>query len=168
MTPSIQLRPFTRAEYHDFFEGYEADPRMDPRPYRYRYEHVDQRFDAEQERFDWYPTFSIFRTEDDRCLGCLSLKRIDQENATCELGIILQNDSVKGHGYGTAAVAAGVHMAHDRYGVRVITAETAENNIPMQRVLEKTGFRLVKRIPYGFDLVDHWEDKLCYTLEVDA
>ena len=162
----IQLRPFTRAEYHDFFEGYEADPRMDPRPYYYRYEHVDRCFDTDMARADWYPNYGIFRTEDDRCVGCLSLKRIDREAGTCELGIILQNDSVKNRGYGTAAVRQGMALARHEFRVRIITACTAEHNAPMQRVLEKTGFRLTERIPYGCDMLDHWEDKLCYTLEV--
>lgn len=167
MTPQIQLRPFTRTEYHDFFEEYEADPLMDPRPYRYRYDHVERCFDEDQARFDWYPTFGAF-LENGRCVGCVSLKRIDHEMKCCEIGIILQNDSVKGCGYGTQAIKEAIRIARDSYDLRTLWAETAQNNLPMQRVLEKVGFHLVERLPYGFDMLDHWEDKLRYMLEVSA
>ena len=138
---------------------------MDPRPYHYCYEHVERCFDADQARADWYPTFGIFR-EDGRCVGCLSLKRIDRNAATAEIGIILQNDSVKNRGYGTQALQAGIYLAQEQYGVRHIWADTAANNLRMQHVLTKLGFTQAERIPYGCDMLDHWEDRLRYVLEV--
>lgn len=167
MTERIELRPMTRTEYHDFYECYEPDPVMNPRPYRYDYAYADRCYDVEQARADWYPTFGVFLGRD-RCIGCLSLKRIDHAAHSCEIGIILQNDGVKGHGYGTQALCLGIRIAREQYDVRHMIAETAENNGRMQHILEKLGFRLTERVPYGFDMVDHWEDKLRYTLEVNG
>ena len=36
----------------------------------------------------------------------------------------------------------------------------------MQHVLTKLGFTQTERIPYGCDMLDYWEDKLRYVLEV--
>ena len=167
MTQTVMLRPFTRAEYHDFYEEYESDPLMDPRPYRYSWEQTERRFDAELARVAWYPSFGIF-LPDGYPAGCLSLKRIDRENGCCEIGIILQHDGLKGQGIGTQAMREGIRLAREQYGVRRIMADTAGCNLRMQHVLEKLGFRLSERIAYGFDFIDHWEDKLRYVLEVDA
>ncbi|MBR4081332.1 MAG: GNAT family N-acetyltransferase [Clostridia bacterium] len=167
MKTDIVLRPFTRAEYHDFFEGYENDPVMDPRPYRYDPTKTDRAFDKMQARSDWYPEYGIF-LPDGYPAGCLSLKRIDRENHCCELGIIMQHDGLKNQGFGTQAIQAGIRLAHEQFGVCHIAADTASGNARMQHVLEKLGFKLVERIPYGCDMIDHWEDKLCYVLEVEA
>lgn len=167
MKTDIILRPFTRAEYHDFFEGYENDPAMDPRAYRYNPEKTDLAFDKMQARADWYPEFGIF-LPDGYPAGCLSLKRIDRENACCELGIIMQHDGLKNQGLGTQAIRAGIQLAYEQYGVHRIIADTAGGNMRMQHILEKLGFKLIERTPYGCDMMDHWEDRLRYMLEVEA
>ena len=162
---TIELRPFTRAEYHAFYADYVADPIMDPNFYHYHREHVDRCFDFEQTRQAWYPVFGIF-LRNGECVGTLALKRIDQVEHRCEIGIMMRDDHCKNHGYGTQAMQAAIRMAEKEYGVERIYADTMGSNARMQHILDKLGFQLLERIPHAYDMRDRWEDKLNYVLEV--
>lgn len=160
---ALTLRPFTREEYHDFYQRYEPDPVMDPHPYHYQYTHVDKCFDYDLMRRDWYPTFGIF--VEDQAVGILSLKRIDREKQRCEIGLTMVNDGCKGRGYGTEAMRQAIRIAQNDYGLRHILADTSGSNTRMQHILDKLGFRLIERIPHIYDMGDHFEDRLCYRWE---
>lgn len=159
----LTLRPFTRAEYHDFFRRYVADPAMDPLPYHYQFEHVDRAFDYDCSRQDWYPTFGIF--VDETSMGCLCLKRIDRQASKCEIGLMLVDDTWKNRGYGTSAMTLGMEKAVKDYGVSRIVADTMGGNTRMQHVLSKLGFRLVERIPQVYDMPGGKQDRLVYEWE---
>jgi len=163
VTEHVSLRTMTREEYHAFFRMYEADPMMDPRPYRYQFTHVDKSYDYDLTRQDWYPQFGIFLHDDP--VGILSLKRIDKEKARCEIGLILAHDGYKNRGIGTAALLQGIALARESYGVRRIFADTMGCNARMQHVLEKLGFHLAERIPHAYHLGTRLEDRLVYLLE---
>lgn len=156
----IILRPFTRWEYHDFFQRYVPDPMMHPRPYHYQHEHVDCCFAYDESRRDWYPTFGIFA--DGTAVGALSLKRIDQETQKCEIGLMMVDDNCKNHGYGTAAMKLGMQKAVEDYGVLHIWADTMGANTRMQHILDKLGFRLVERITNAYDMPNGKQDRLVY------
>lgn len=162
---SVILRPFTRGEYHDFYRRYVSDPVMDPKPYHYNHEHVDRCFDYDQTRRDWYPVFGIF-ADDGAAVGSLSLKRIDTLYHKCELGIVMVNDGCKNRGYGTEAIRLAIQLAHEQYGVDHIYADTMGSNLRMQHILEKLGFRFLERTPRVYDMVDRFEDKLDYVLDM--
>lgn len=159
----ITLRPFTREEYHDFYQRYEADPIMDPKPYHYSQEHVERSFLYDLSRADWYPTFGIFNA-DNLAVGTLALKRIDREKKCCEIGIVMVNDRCKNHGYGTEALRQAIVMARENYGLQTLLADTMGSNLRMQHILEKLGYRLIERIPHAYDMHDRWEDRLNYEL----
>lgn len=156
----IILRPFTRWEYHDFFQRYVPDPVMDPRPYHYQHEHVDRCFAYDESRRDWYPTFGIFA--EGVAIGILSLKRIDHETQKCEIGLMMVDDSCKNHGYGTVAMKLGMQKAVDDYGVLHIWADTMDSNTRMQHILDKLGFCLVERITNAYDMPNGKQDRLVY------
>ena len=80
---------------------------------------------------------------EDRSIGELQLKRIDREKAECTLSIHLQNDAVKGKGYGTQAERMAVQYAFDELGMAAVNADAVRKNIRSQHVLEKVGFRLI-------------------------
>lgn len=161
----ITLRPFTRDEYHDFFRRYVADPIMDPRPYRYSFEHVDRNYDYDESRRDLYPTFGIFT--DDAAVGILSLKRIDKGAKRCEIGLIMADDTCKNRGYGTAAMRLGMEKAVQWYGVEHIWADTMGANTRMQHVLDKLGFHLMERVPQVYDMPGGKQDRLVYLWETN-
>ncbi len=164
---SVTLRLPTREEYHDFYQRYVPDPAMAPRPYRYQWEHVERSFDYDLSRRDWYPVFGIFDGHA-RCVGMLSLMRIDHLYHRCEVGIMMADDSCKGKGYGTDALRQAIAMAGERYGIQTLMADTTGANLRMQHILMKLGFRLAERVKDAYDLGLQREDRLCYTLTLDA
>lgn len=141
MPAKVELRPFSRAEYHAFYADYVPDPMMTSQPFHYRKAYADRCYDMELQRQSWYPVFGIFLT-DGECIGALSLKYVDSSEKICEIGIILRDDTCKNRGYGTMAMLEGIAMARDRYGMRTICANTADANVRMKHVLRKLGFRL--------------------------
>ncbi len=55
----------------------------------------------------------------------------------------MQNDAVKGKGYGTQAERLAVKIAFDELGMAAVNADTVMKNTRSQHVLEKAGFHLV-------------------------
>lgn len=55
----------------------------------------------------------------------------------------MQNDTVKGNGYGTQAEYLAVKFAFDELGMTAVNADTIIKNTRSQRVLEKVGFRRI-------------------------
>ena len=86
---------------HELYQGWENDPviYMDMdlfTVYQYDENTVDRYFESKQN-----PSRVIFAImKDGRPIGELQLKQIDWENKECTLSIHMQNDTVKGHGYG--------------------------------------------------------------------
>lgn len=80
----------------------------------------------------------------DRPIGELQLKRIDPEKAECTLSIHMQNDTVKGKGFGTQAERMAVQYAFEEMGMAAVNADTVAGNTRSQHVLEKVGFAFVR------------------------
>ena len=97
----ISLCIMTRELCHELYQGWENDPAiyMDRNlftVYQYDENAVDRYFESTQN-----PSRVIFAImKDGRPIGELQLKQIDWENKECTLSIHMQNDTVKGHGYG--------------------------------------------------------------------
>ena len=138
----ISLCIMTRALCHELFQGWENDPDlyldMDLfTPYQYNENAVNQYFDSKQNSSR--VLFAIMR--DGRPIGELQLKRIDLERKECTLSIHMQNDSVKGRGYGTCAEKLALQYAFDVLGMAAVNADTVIKNTRSQHVLEKIGFQ---------------------------
>ena len=162
----ILLRPFTEPEYHQFFQGYEADPLMEPMPFVYNHESVSRSYHYNYHLRQNYAHFGIFLS-DGTPVGCFQLKRINSETRSCEFGIILQSAEVKGRGIGTEAVRQGMMIARTEYGIETLLGDTSSSNIPMRRVFEKLGFHLVERVEHAFRLVNGCEDdRLVYRISL--
>ena len=81
---------------------------------------------------------------DDTPIGELQLKAIDRDKKECTLGIHLQNDRVKGMGYGTEAERLAIKYAFEKLGMVAVNADTVATNTRSQHVLEKVGFVFCK------------------------
>ena len=150
---NIALLPFTQEEYHDFFRRYIPDPMMDSGPFRYNAEQIDRSYRYNYGGFrEDYAHYGIFRGREP--VGSLQLKRMNPETGTCEIGIILRDDSVKNLGIGTIAIRLAMQTARDQYGMCTMIGDTMLRNRRMIRVFEKLGFTLVERIEGGFELSD--------------
>ena len=143
-TEMIELKKMTRELCHELYKGWSSDASiyMDMslfKPYTYDQASVDRYFEAKNE-----PSCIMFAIMlDDRPIGELQLKRIDWEKAECTLSIHMQNDAVKGKGYGTQAERLAVQYAFDELGMVAVNADAVLKNTRRQHVLEKVGFRLV-------------------------
>ena len=162
----IELRTFTKEEYHAFFRRYVSDPMMDPSPFVYNREQVSRSYLYNHGGFrDHYEHFGVFLNR--RPVGSFQLKRIDPEKKCCEFGIILQNDSVKNLGIGTEAIRQGMIIARDKYGMDQIIGDTMARNTRMIHIFSKLGFELVETVPGAFVLPDRTrEDRLVFRKEL--
>ena len=135
----------TRELCHELFKSWENDPAiyMDMSlfsQYEYDENAVDRYFDSKQN-----PSrvlFAIMR--DGKPIGELQLKQIDMQSKECTLSIHMQNDAVKGKGYGTCAERLALQYAFDVLGMVAVNADTVAKNTRSQHVLEKVGFKFIR------------------------
>lgn len=141
----ISLCLMTRALCHELFKKWENDPdiymNMDQfTTYQYDEAAVDRYFDTKQE-----PSRVLLAImKDGAPVGEIQLKQIDRERKTCNLSIHMQNDTVKGRGYGTCAERLAVQYAFNVLGMTAVDADAITKNRRSQHVLEKVGFRYIK------------------------
>ncbi len=141
----ISLCVMTRELCHKLFQGWENDPAiyMDKDQFTaYHYEEaaVDRYFEAKQE-----PSRVLLAImKEGEPIGEIQLKQINREKRECTLSIHMQNDAVKGRGYGACAERLAVQYAFDVLGMAAVNADTIVKNTRSQHVLEKVGFQFVK------------------------
>ncbi len=143
MNQQIRLRPMDRTLLHEYYKGFvmDADLFMDMsrfRAYTYAPERVDAYFDRLQSQKDRVDFLILL---DEKPIGEIALKHIDETAKRCELSIHLQNDSVKNQGYGTQAERLILNYAFQTLGMETVIADSVLKNLRSQRVLEKAGFQ---------------------------
>ena len=140
----ITLCFMTRALCHQFFRGHESDPAVYEdesrfRPYVYSREAADDFYERKQ-----VPgRLELVAMMDGRTIGHVQLKNIDEGKRECEFGFHMQNDSVKGLGYGTQIARLALEYAFEHLDVDAVHAYTLLKNTRSQHVLEKAGFRCI-------------------------
>ena len=77
---------------------------------------------------------------EDKVVGLIYLKHIDNDKRTTDFGIALINDLIKGKGYGSEAIRLLINYVFVNMNFKKITADTIIRNIKSQHVLEKVGF----------------------------
>lgn len=141
----ISLQIMSREQCHELYQGWENDPAiyMDMSLFsRYQYDAaaVDRYYDAKQ-----VPSRILFAIlKEGKPIGELQLKQIDLQKKECTLSIHMQNDAVKGRGYGTAAEGLALKYAFTVMGMDAVNADTVIKNTRSQHVLEKVGFKFVR------------------------
>lgn len=140
----ISLCLMTRSLCHELYKGWANDPAiyvdMDKfAPYRYSEAAIDRYFASRQDP----SRVMLAIMMDGRPIGEIQLKKIDRERGECTLSIHMQNDSVKGRGYGTRAEKLAIKYAFDVLGMAAVNADTIIKNTRSQHVLEKAGFRYI-------------------------
>ena len=141
----IRLEIMTREQCHELYRSWENDPDIYTdmslyKPYKYSEESVNRYYDVKQE-----PTRILFAIiSDGYVVGELQLKKIDFGTKECTMSIHLQNDGVKGRGYGTQAELLALEYAFDILKMKAVNADAVLKNERSRHVLQKVGFRLVK------------------------
>ena len=134
----VSLQPMTRQMCHLFYQNFQNDPAIG-HYYEYIYtpETADRYYDANS-----VPDRKLFAImAGDQIVGECKLKNIDFQKRECSMGIHLQNDAVKGKGYGTQAERLVLQYAFEVLGMAAVNADAALQNTRSQHVLEKVGFR---------------------------
>ena len=133
----VSLKPMTRQMCHAFYKGFQNDPAIG-HYYEYVYtpEIADRYFDTNSVADR--KLFAIM--VGDQIVGECKLKNIDIQKRECSMGIHLQNDAVKGKGYGTQAERLVLQYAFEELGMVAVNADAALKNSRSQHVLEKVGF----------------------------
>lgn len=85
--------------------------------------------------------FSVWK--DSTFIGIMSL--IFKENKQCEVGGWIGKQFTR-RGYASEAIRILIEYAHKEYGCTQITATTYPENLPSQKMLQKCGFVLVKKM----------------------
>ncbi len=140
----ISLCVMTRELCHQFFREHESDPAVYSdesqfQPYVYSEEAAESFYKRKQ-----VPgRLELVAIMDGRTIGHVQLKNIDAEKRECELGFHMQNDSVKGLGYGTQIARQALEYAYENLDVDAVYAYTILKNTRSQHVLEKVGFRYI-------------------------
>ena len=143
MNQKIRLQPMDRVLLHEYYKGFvmDADIFMDMsnfREYTYAPERVDAYFDRLQSQKD---RVDFLIMKDEKPIGEIALKHIDETARQCELSIHLQNDSVKNKGYGTQAERLILDYAFQTLGMTAVIADSVLKNKRSQHTLEKVGFQ---------------------------
>ena len=144
--PTIQLKAMTRKLCHELYKHWANDASiyMDMhlfQPYVYDEAAVNRYFDMKGQDAS-RRLFAIMLG--DKVIGELQLKQIDHDKKECSLSIHMQNDAMKGKGYGTQAERLAVKTAFDELGMAAVNADTIRKNTRSQHVLGKVGFRFVR------------------------
>ena len=142
---NIYLCVMTRELCHKFFREFENDHDifMDMdlfSEYQYDEYSVDKYFDSKQMQ----NRVLLVVMKDDKPIGEIQLKNIDHSSKECTLSIHMQNDAVKGLGYGTYAEKLALKYAFEDLNLSTVNADTIIKNTRSQHVLEKVGFRHIK------------------------
>ena len=140
----ITLCIMTRELCHQFLREHESDPdtyedESQFQPYVYSKEAADSFYERKQ-----VPgRLELVAMMDGRTIGHVQLKNIDAVKRECEFGFHMQNNSVKGLGYGTKIARLALEYAFENLDVDTVYAYTILKNTRSQHVLEKAGFRYV-------------------------
>ncbi len=138
----ISLCIMTRELCHQFFREHESDPAMYADESRFQaYAYSEEAADSFYDRKQVPGRLELVAMMDGRTIGQVQLKNIDEEKRECELGFHMQNDSVKGLGYGTRIARLALEYAFENLDVDAVYACTILKNTRSQHVLEKAGFR---------------------------
>ena len=140
----ISLCVMTRELCRQFFRDHQSDPAVYEDETMFQpYVYSDEAADSFYERKQVPGRLELVAMMDGKTIGHVQLKNIDRENRKCEFGFHMQNDAVKGHGYGTQIAKLALEYAFSNLGVDAVYAYTLLKNRRSQHVLEKAGFHYI-------------------------
>lgn len=89
--------------------------------------------------------FTIYALPDHQPAGIVNLLHVDVANRRCELGIMIGEKALRGHGLGTESVRLAVDYAFHVLGLHSVMLETYEFNIAGIKAYTRAGFREIGR-----------------------
>jgi len=98
---------------------------------------------ADPAQHPWYTYWLVVIPEENMGVGMAGFKGVPDADGAVEIGYGIHPD-YQNRGYITEVVQALVDWALSQPACRQVTAETLRDNLPSQRVLEKSGFSIFK------------------------
>lgn len=86
-------------------------------------------------------TFSICLLEDDTLIGNISIRNINNVGRTCELGIMIGDDTQRSKGLGTEAIKLMLDFAFNYLNMHSVYLDYLGCNARARRCYEKAGFK---------------------------
>lgn len=101
---------------------------------------------------------------DKRVIGDIALQNIDRVNRKCSIGLTIAKLTNRSRSYGEQATRLMLKYGFEYLGMERIYADTLENNVGAQKLLQKCGFKLEGRERESFYLNGQKYDKLNYAI----
>ena len=143
---SIRLQNMTKNLARTYFRSFvlDTDLFLDKSQYK-PYVYSEEKADAVWARHRQLGRIYFAIMLDQKPIGEVILKNIDQERKQCTLGISMQSDTYKNKGYGTQAEKLTLRYAFTELGMNKVLADALVTNTRSQHVLEKVGFTEIGR-----------------------
>ncbi|MBQ8237719.1 MAG: GNAT family N-acetyltransferase [Oscillospiraceae bacterium] len=145
MDQKVWLQPMTAEMYHAYFKEYQNDPDLylDPRAYTaYTYDvqtverYIKRQIDLKRK------TFAIMHGQE--MVGELVIKNIEPGKCAT-MGLAMRSAQYKDRGYGTRAEQLAIQYVFHVLDIPILYADALITNTRSQHVLEKVGFRLIRK-----------------------
>jgi [ribosomal protein S5]-alanine N-acetyltransferase len=136
------LRPFKTSDA-ELWQNWDVDPDVqafmpepfnEPQDIEEQYKYIEE-CEADKEGYYW-----SIETKDGVTIGTTALTEFNDRHRVANLGIVIGDKEHWGKGVATEVVTTLVKYAFKHLHISRISAEAEEGNIPMMKVLEKTGF----------------------------
>ncbi len=148
ISPTLQTKNYTirplNANDISLWQLWDTDPKIQaymPEPVntaQTHQEHLEYLSECEKDVNGYY--WSI-ETQDGITIGTVSLTEINFHHKTAEIGIVIGNQDYWGKGVATEIISELIAYSFKNLDIAYIQAEVEAENIPMQKVLEKVGFK---------------------------
>lgn len=143
---SIRLQNMTKDLARTYFRSFvlDVDLFLDKSQYQ-PYVYSEEKADAVVDRYQQLGRVYLAVMLDQKPIGEVILKNIDQERKHCTLGISMRSDTYKNKGYGTQAEKLTLRYAFTELGMDKVLADALVTNTRSRHVLEKAGFIETRR-----------------------
>jgi RimJ/RimL family protein N-acetyltransferase len=109
--------------------------------------------------------YAMMTKDDDIHIGNVKIGPINLLKNTSDLVATLGNQQYSGQGIGTQAIAIGMTIAFDVYGLRKLEGGIYDRNIASLKAYERAGWAVVGRRIASINIDDSWCDEVlveCY------
>ncbi|HEY1041463.1 MAG TPA: GNAT family protein [Candidatus Paceibacterota bacterium] len=138
----VMLRPFKKSDI-ELWDVWDRDTQVQeymPEPQNVlTCEEQGEYFNECESRTDEVHA-AIVNADTQTCIGTIAVTDINEHHGVGELGMVIGDKNVWNKGYGNEALGLFIEYIKTHTKVRRISAECEEDNIGMQKVLEKNQF----------------------------
>ena len=134
---NISLLPYTMDRCHEFWKDYIVDYNMWDEEFVYDKNWVDKYYNFKvRDKTRRYFAICI----NDKVIGEIQLKNINDQKGIATLGIHFSNDNYKNQGFGTEAIELMICYSFEHLKLNTLYADAVLRNKRSEHVLEKLGF----------------------------